>query len=139
MPEDVIIHHDGALGDVVLSLPVIKLIRERSSSIRFIGRGAALSLLSLTELVDECQSSESPLFTELYVDGDRFSNDIRRYFQEYDRAIIFSKNRESTFLRRISALIPKIDLILTRPEEERIHVSTFQLRQLGGDINGIDL
>jgi hypothetical protein len=64
----VFLHHDGALGDTLLSLPCIRLIRESASLVHIAGRRDVAEFLHKAGIVDEHSSAGSGLYSSLYTE-----------------------------------------------------------------------
>lgn len=133
MSKDFIVHHDGALGDVILSLPVIKSIYEDNEPCRIhlIGRPPAVSLLRLTDLHLAATSSDLSLFASLYTKNGYKLPFVKDFFKPFKSGFIFSRFTSSTLIHNLLHLIPDTRVIRTIPESgERKHVTEFQLNQI---------
>ncbi len=126
------IHHDGALGDTLLSLPCIRSIRASSSFLHIAGREDVVLFLKESGIADEVSSTESLFYSSLYcgISDER----IRSFLGSFDRAYIFTCHKESVPAANIRELIPDTRTILTIPPESVIeHAAQFRLRQVVGN------
>ena len=136
--KDFIVHHDGALGDVILSLPVIHgiYVDNKPCHIRFIGRPHAISLLRLTDLPHIAVSSDLSLFANLYTENGYNIPAVKEYFKAFKGGVIFSRHPSSPLVLNIARLIPHIRVIRTiPPPQERKPVTDYQLNQIAININ----
>jgi ADP-heptose:LPS heptosyltransferase len=128
-----LIHHDGALGDVILSAPVFKIIRATypDDLIQFIGRPQAIGFLKLAAMVDETFSSDSHIFADLYAETLTLNPLLTDLLASCGKAYVFTANPESILVEQLKKRIPNTAIILTKPSRnQRVHVTTFQLNQL---------
>lgn len=125
------IHHDGALGDVLLSVPCIRAIREVSSCIHFIGRDDVGRLLCDAGIVREASPVGSALYASLYTDGP--DGAAAAFLKGFRQAYVFTVNSDSLLVSNVRRFIPGTEVILTIPDTAvRMHVSEYRLRQVEG-------
>lgn len=132
------IHHDGALGDLLLSLPCIRVIRDNSDFVHLAGPPGAAELLKETGYVHETSHVGRALFTSLH------SKEIERaaldFLKQFDYAVVFTRRRDSLFTINIEKMIPHTEIIVTIPSEGvESHVSQFRLNQLALGGESVDL
>lgn len=128
---DIFVHHDGALGDVLLSLPAIRSIRGPGDRLHFAGNADIGLFLKQTFVVDEVSSSSSALYAPLY--AGRASNDTRSFLEGFTRAFIFSVHTESPLVHAIRSVIADTIAINTIPQDGSIiPAAEFRLKQVGG-------
>lgn len=123
------IHHDGALGDVLLSLPCFGVIRENAASVHIACRPDIAALLKETGCVDAVSSSDNSLFASLYSGP----ADIRakEFLCRFDRAFVFTIKQDSPFAANMKAVLPDTKTILTVPPDDApMHVAEFRVGQL---------
>jgi ADP-heptose:LPS heptosyltransferase len=123
-----LVWHQGALGDLILSLPAIHTIRcdAETDYIHLISRTDVQELLLSNGLIDEASSNDSGVFTPLF-GSDRLPGALMDFLREYGSAYIFARSPDLFFLRRIAECIPRTFHIRTVPPAgEIIHVSDFQ-------------
>jgi|MudIll2142460700_1097286.scaffolds.fasta_scaffold36583_2 ADP-heptose:LPS heptosyltransferase len=132
------IHHDGALGDMLLSLPCIRMIRDNSDFVHMAGPPDVAELLREIGYVHETSPAGSALFTSLH------SKEIERapldFLEQFDYAVVFTRRRDSPFAVIIEKVIPHTEIIITIPPEGlESHVAQFRLNQLALGGESIDL
>lgn len=126
----VFVHHDGALGDVLLSLSCLHHLRSRYGSVHLASRPDAARLLSATGAVDEASSSTSAGCLPLY--SGRGDEQLRRRMAGFDRAYIFSASREPAVYHAVRTAVPETEVVATMPPAgDRTHVTEFRLAQIG--------
>jgi ADP-heptose:LPS heptosyltransferase len=123
-----LVWHQGALGDLILSLPAIHAIRcgAETDYIHLISRTDLRELLLSNGLIDEASSNDSGVFAPLF-GSDRLPGTLMDFLREYSSAFIFARSPDLFFLRRIAEYIPRTFHIRTVPPAgEIVHVSDFQ-------------
>lgn len=129
---NIFIHHDGAIGDVLLSLPAIRHIKKEAGRIHFAGRPDIAGLLKETCVVDETSSSGGVQYASLYEDGGGVSEDTRAFLKQFSRAFIFTVRPDSAFVHSIRAIIPNTQAVVTIPPNGlRVPAAEFRLNQIG--------
>lgn len=128
------IHHDGALGDVLLSLPCLLKIRAETGFLHLACGPDIGEVLRYAGFADEISRVDSLLFSPLYAglpaDGSC------GVLSSFDRAYLFTV-RESRFAENLRQCIPDVRVIRTIPPADMPeHAAHFRLRQCG---NGVDL
>lgn len=126
--KNIFIHHDGALGDTLLSLPCISFITDIEDHIHIAGRGDVMQFLKEAGIADEVSSSDSSFYTSLYTES--IDEAMKSFLSGFDMSIIFTANIESRIVRNISSVIPGARAILTIPPSgDNEHAAEFRLRQ----------
>lgn len=129
------IHHDGALGDLLLSLPAIALIRERTGYVHLAGRADAVALLLEAGLIDEGSSAGNAKYASLF--SSEIAPDLAGFLACFDNAVVFTARKDSDTAISVSSAIADTRIIVTIPPDGmRIHVSEFRLRQLRDYVGG---
>ena len=124
-----LIFHDGALGDVLLSLPCLQALREAGDVLHFVGSPDMGSLLSALEVVDDFTSSDSGMFATLFASG--AGEHAHVFLSRFDRAYVFTLQQGSALAKNIAGAIPETRTIATVPPEGvHAHVADFRLLQL---------
>lgn len=127
----IFIHHDGALGDVILSLPSIHRIKTEGS-VHFAGRADIAGLLKETHIVDDVSSSSAAIYSSLY--AGMLPETAREFLQRFSRAFIFTINPDSSLVMSIRSLIPDTRVVETVPKEGLvISAARFRLDQIAKD------
>jgi|GEM_PF-1204274 len=123
------IHHDGALGDFLLSLVAIKKIRDCSGALHLAGRSDAVNLLRMVGWVDNVSSVDNPVFLSLYTP--EVDKKAINFISGFDKVVVFTVQRDSWFVKNIRLIVPHAQVIQTiPPERARESVAEFRLRQL---------
>jgi ADP-heptose:LPS heptosyltransferase len=136
------IHHDGALGDVLLSLPCIRTIGKQSAP-DLICRADMGMLLAATGAVRASYPADSGRFASWYTE--RPDDGTLDLLDDYDQAFVFTLTDGSELMRTIRSRVPDTQAIITVPPAgDRTHVAEFRLRQLpvpptGGISAGLDV
>ena len=130
LKKKVFIHHDGALGDTLLSLPCISLIRESASHIHLAGRGDVTALLKEAGIVDAVSSADSVVYSSLYADS--MDETADKLLAAYDALYLFTVHQDSQISRQMRQISPDVKVISTIPPEDSYeHVAEYRLRQCG--------
>jgi len=125
---NIFIHHDGALGDTLLSLPCIAIIRDSSSCVHIAGRSDVVSFLKEAGLADEVSSVDSQTYSSLYTEAP--DEQTRFFLSGFDRALIFTVHKESQLIANVRSVIPDTEAILTIPPETCTqHAALYRLKQ----------
>ncbi len=123
------IHHSGALGDVLLSLPCIRAIKETSDFVHIACRPDIGSLLQCCGCADETSSPDSSLYSSLYTA--ETNTKVGEFLRSFDRAFIFTAAKNSPFALAVGNNVPETKSIITIPPDGvREHAAVFRLRQL---------
>src|SRR3989304_1407763 len=123
------IYHDGALGDVLLSLPSIRALRKDFGFVHLAGRPDVARFLKESGTIDEASSSDSGLYVSLYeVKPDAR---VKDFLMQFDRAFVFTVRDDSALIAAMGGIIPRTKAVITIPPEgTRTHVTEFRLGQL---------
>ena len=127
-----LVWHQGALGDLILSLPALYAIKTggRAAHLHLISRTDINNILIDNRLVDEVSSTENGIFAEFFVNGPLSPRAVE-FLQKFTNAFIFMKNIDEVFAGNVRRHIPKCLFIPTRPEEGRVmHLSIAQVERL---------
>ncbi len=123
-----LIHHGGALGDILLSLSCFGLIREDSSSVHFLGRQDVAELLNAAGWIDTFSRADSRVHASLYSEPDAHE---RKFLAAFDRAFVFTALSDSPVAAAVGSVIPRVRTISTMPPEGAgIHAASYRLAQL---------
>jgi heptosyltransferase-3 len=122
-----LIHHDGALGDVLLSLPCIQAIARSSGPVHLVGRGDVVRYLKQAGVVNAASASDQALFVSLYSSPDPR---LRDFLSRFDRAFWFTA-QEGTAGKTVKSIISDMRTIRTTPPAGRaMHAAEYRLLQL---------
>jgi len=127
----VIVHHDGALGDVLLSLPCIRRIGNGAGAPHFAGRGDVGALLRESGLAAAASSTAEGRYARLH--GGTMNDEDRSFIARFRRAVVFTVAPDSELVRALRSVLPDTQAVLTAPPEGNgVSVAEFQAAQLGG-------
>jgi len=122
------VYHDGALGDVLLSLACLERLKADSGEIHLAGRGEIVRFLKDAGAVDAAISSDQAMFASLYSAIDPV---LQAFLAGYDRAYIFTAQEHTVAAAAFSTAIPNTRTIRTiPPDESQMHVAQYRLSQL---------
>lgn len=126
------LHHDGALGDVMLSLPCLRRILAGNGSVHFAGRDDVGVLLRESGLVTETSSAACARYLSLH--GCAADDDARAFLSRFVRAYIVTVAPDGPFVHALRSIIPATRVIRSLPPEGNgSHIAQFRLGQLGND------
>ncbi|MCX5892860.1 MAG: glycosyltransferase family 9 protein [Deltaproteobacteria bacterium] len=131
---DILIWHQGALGDLLLAGPALLAVRRRYPRARLIGLGhpERWRLLSLTLSLDGVWDSGESRLAQLFSPGP-ISPELRSCLSPFQLAVVFSPNRQSPVPERLrQAGIPTVHWAPSFPEGGREAVGALQARHLAG-------
>jgi len=129
-PGNIFIHHDGALGDTLLSSPCINIIRESAPHIHIAGRRDVVHFLKEAGIADEVSSVDSRLYSSLYTES--LDETMKSFLSGFDISFVFTGNAESQLVKNIQSVIPDTRAILTiPPETSSEHAAEFRVKQCG--------
>ncbi len=128
MTHKIFIHHDGAIGDVILSLPAIDLIKDKNF-IHISARYDIGDFLLKAHFVNEASIVGGAAYLSLYKDNPDVS--LKKFFGQFKEAYVFSINKPSTIASSIKKILPNTYEIKTIPDKNlKKNVAEFRLRQL---------
>jgi heptosyltransferase III len=124
-----LLFHEGALGDVLLSLQCIMSIGKHSAPLDAVCRDDVGRLLKASAVVHGAFSSDSSVFASWY--AGRPDNAAQELLGCYGRMFVFTLRKGSDLAMNIARTIPDTRVIITvPPADDRTHVTEFRLRQL---------
>ena len=126
----ILVMHQGAIGDLVLSLPSLQTIKNAfpEYSIEMLGYPAILSLVG-GDFAHTIRSVDWAPASTLYGDFEDVSAQMRQYLAGFERLFIFSAQVKSAFIKNVQRCHPSAVHIRTFPDTAR-HVIDYQLAQL---------
>jgi len=132
-PSQILIIHQGGVGDFILCLPAFGSIRRyyREARIELMGYPRILQLVKGRYYVDEGRSIEQVGLGSFYLEDGDLDGAVVRYFAGFDRAFLFMGDRGgifSTNLRKTG--VKKVLSISPFPEGRRVHVIDHMLSSL---------
>ena len=129
----VLIWHQGALGDLILSLPAIHSIKEYAGggSLHLVCRGDMADVILESSLADRVTSNEKGIFGCLFGVGSDLPPDLKSFLDGFDTAFVFMRIRHEAFINNMSRYVTHCHHIRTFPPPGiRMHVARYQLQQL---------
>lgn len=126
----------GALGDVILTLPVLRVLREHfpRAHIEVMGYPATLGWIQGQGCVDAIRSIEQGSMASFFVRDGSLPEDLRTYFGRFDWILLYSQDQEGVFsenLRRAGAR-QVISWPAFSAAGERVHENDHLLKALRG-------
>ncbi|MFO7964724.1 MAG: glycosyltransferase family 9 protein [Desulfobacterales bacterium] len=130
MKEDYLIIHQGALGDLILTLTAVNRVCKKPSGI--FCRSGLIPLIRHLDIADEVQSVETRIFSQLYEDTPSIR--CASLFENYHHILLFSN--ASILSKNIRSLTDAhVHRISPRPvPENRMHIVehlTLELNRIG--------
>lgn len=114
---NLLVLHQGALGDLVLTFPAFRKVRMKYSRIDAICRNQLGKLAEYLHIFDKCFPLESSFFTALWADDAQADSSLRLFFAPYDAVLLFSFSAALEIsLRKIAG--EKIIRIPSRPKAD---------------------
>ena len=132
--ERILIMHQGAIGDFILSLPALATFRFHypRASITIWGHPEILRLVSNGSYADETSSLEKPGMALFYTGQGFESTSLAERFTSFDIIAVFGRKQQSTFVANLKKTgVEKVYHIFPfPPPEAKTHVIEFQSSQL---------
>jgi len=129
----------GALGDTLLTFPVIEALRAETHNphVTLVGNKAVLPLAHAFGLAEEVFNYEDPLWSGLFatpsLDGIGRNPSLRDMLSGIDRAVAWLSDPDNIVHQNLQAAgIPQVTVIPGRPPaQERMHVVDYLARSVG--------
>jgi hypothetical protein len=124
-----LVWHQGALGDLILSLPAIYAIKCDAGTelLHLVSRTDLQGILLANGIIDEASSNDSGFFSPLFGSGG-LPERLKNFLLEFNKAFVFTRSTDASFFRQIGKYIPgSFHLKTVPPAGDIIHVSDFQL------------
>ncbi len=126
------VHHDGSLGDVLLSLPCLRKLREGAGTLHLAGRPDIGRLLRESGTVEEASDSGSARYAGLY--AGQADRDLAAFLAGFDRAVVFTVDAGGPANSAIGKIIADRSVVITMPPPaSRVSAARFRLGQLAPD------
>lgn len=120
----ILVIRQGAIGDVVVTIPTLELLRENYASvvIEILGNVNNLELVDDCRLVDNITPAEAKLTAGLYVEDGDIDPDLRDYFSSFDIILAYMKDSDGVIERNLKrAGADKIFKMNPFPSEDGPH------------------
>lgn len=140
MSRRIFVHHYGALGDVLLSLPALAALRHEGDALHLCARPDVASLLLSAGVVEEVSDPGSSLFLPLF--SGAIDRRLSSFLSGFDHAFVFTADVHSPLNEQIGKVVPITKTVQTIPPGDLcMHVSAFRLRQVteGAISDGFEL
>ena len=129
MVRKILVHHNGALGDVLLSLSALQALKEQNFRIHLAGRQDVADLLREFGFISAGLRSDDPLFLSLYTD--KADSAMTEFMSGFDGIYIFTREVNSEFARNVRSLFTDAHIVRTVPPGHlRMQVADYRLNQI---------
>jgi heptosyltransferase III len=125
----ILVIHQGAIGDLMLSLPAFQTIKNAFPACSFELLGYPLTLALAGEPADTVRSVDGPQLSSLYGEHGNVTPEVHQYLAGFERVFIFSAQDKSALIENVQRCHSAALHISTFPAAHR-HVIDFQLAQL---------
>ena len=130
----ILLMHQGAIGDLILSLPSFYSIRKEIPEARFevMGYPQVLSLIHKRYYADAIVSVDRAGVASLYNDDGCLNEELQNYLCRFEKVFIFGSKSQAVVMKNIQRIkdAPEVYHVKTFPESLDMHVTDFQLKQL---------
>ena len=131
----VLIVRPGAIGDSLLTFPILEALRTRykDCTITYVGNSAVLPLISAASLADETFDYGSLMWSELFASSGLHSMPLKTMMQRVDYAICWLRDSDGIVQRNLqSQRIKHIVVAPGRPaNEDTIHIVSYLAQTIG--------
>lgn len=133
----ILVIRPGAIGDTLLTFPILGMLRASYANPRiiFAGNAAVVPLALAWGLVDEASDYQSPRWSELFSTAGIQSNELQAMLRATDLAICWLRDPEHIVEQNLRAA--GVQRIITEPgrppEGERVHIVEYLARTIGLD------
>jgi ADP-heptose:LPS heptosyltransferase len=132
--QQILLMHQGAIGDLILSLPSFYSIRKEIPGARFevMGYSHVLSLIHKRFYADAIVSVDRAGVASLYNDDGCMNEELQHYLCQFEKVFIFGGKSQAAVIKNIQQVKdgPEVYFVKTFPESSDVHVTDFQLKQL---------
>lgn len=128
---EILVLHPGALGDIILSLPALSLLRQHypQAQVTIAGNHDYLDLVAISYADRTFSLSAIPLH-RLYSAGPLSEDDVR-FWKTYDRVVSWTSAGGPAFKRKLAKIGAKVKVSRWRPDsEEKRHVARIFVESL---------
>jgi len=130
----ILLMHQGAIGDLILSLPAFYSIRKKIPEARFevMGYPHVLSLIHKRYYADAIVSVDRAGVASLYNEDGCLNEELQHYLRQFEKVFIFGSKSQTVVFKNIQRIKdgPEVYHVKTFPESLDVHVTDFQLNQL---------
>jgi ADP-heptose:LPS heptosyltransferase len=130
----ILLMHQGAIGDLILSLPAFYSIRKKIPEARFevMGYPKVLSLIHKRYYADAIVSVDRAGVASLYNEDGCLNEELQHYLRQFEKVFIFGSKSQAVVIKNIQRIKdgPEVYHVKTFPVTLDVHVIDFQLNQL---------
>lgn len=130
--KDILVWHQGALGDLLLSLPAVYSIKKHFSPCRLhlISRTDLAGVIVASGIADEVSSNEKAMYADFFRE-DSLPVSACEFLRKMHAVFVFMKMTDQTFMENLRKHVPLCRSLSTVPQQgERVHVAAYQLGEL---------
>ena len=132
--QSVLVIHQGAIGDFVLALPALRVLRKTFPTARSVimGYPRILELVEKRFYAEEIVSVDRKGMASFFVRGGALDADLSGFFSAFDLIVVFTKDGEGPLIGNLRRVSQGRILHVTPfpPMHERTHLSEHLLREL---------
>ena len=126
--------HQGALGDFILALPSLEILRKAFPDARSVlmGYPRILEIVESRFYAEEMLSIDQKGMASFFVQGGALDLNLSQFFKTFDLIVVFGKNGEGSLIENLNRICQeKILPIHSFPHrDERIHLTDHLMREL---------
>ena len=128
--------HQGALGDFILALPALEILRKTFPQARSVimGYPRILELVEHHFYAEEILSIDQQGMATFFVREGGLNTSLSRFFNEFDLIIVFGKNGEGTLIGNLKRVCQG-QILHINPFplwDQRVHLTDHLLKELSG-------
>ena len=130
--KDILVWHQGALGDLLLSLPAVHSIKKHFSPCRLhlISRTDLAGVIVASGIADEVSSNGKAMYADFFRE-DSLPATASEFLHKMHAAFVFMKRRDETLIKNLRKHVAFCRSVSTVPQQgERVHVAAFQMEEL---------
>jgi heptosyltransferase-3 len=133
---EILLLHPGGLGDVILSLPAVALLREKLPSARITFAGNTDHLVPVVSKYAEKTVSLAALpLHNLYEEAASPDSDVR-FWKSFDQVVSWTGSGDPVFVRKLKTICPTARIGIWRPHaNESRHVAQLFIDSLGCELS----
>ncbi len=132
--QSILVIHQGALGDFILALPALRVLRKTFPKARSVimGYPRILELVEKRFYAEEIVSVDSRGMASFFVRGGTLDAALSRFFSTFDLIVVFGRDGEGTVIGNLRRVCGGRILHINPfpPEHDRTHLSEHLLREL---------
>jgi heptosyltransferase-3 len=132
--QSILVIHQGALGDFILALPALRVLRKTFPGARSVVMGypRILELVEKRFYAEEIISIDQRGMASFFVRGGTLDAGLSRFFSTFGLIVVFGRDGEGTVIGNLRRVCGGRILHINPfpPEHDRIHLSEHLLREL---------